>query len=75
MSNVTIISSDKNWLEHTAISQLYSIASLPGVVDAVGLPDLHPGKTPVGAAIVTRRNCIPSSGWKRYRLWNGFVYD
>ncbi len=59
MSNVTIISSDKNWLEHAAVSQLNSIASLPGVVNAVGLPDLHPGKTPVGAAIITEGIIYP----------------
>lgn len=59
MSSVTIISSDKNWLEHTAVSQLNNIASLPGVVNTVGLPDLHPGKTPVGAAIITEGIIYP----------------
>lgn len=53
MSNVTIISSEKNWLEQNAVSQLNQISALPGVVKAIGLPDLHPGKTPVGAAIIT----------------------
>ncbi len=59
MSNVTIISSEKNWLEHTALNQLNSIASLPGVVNTVGLPDLHPGKTPVGTAIITEGIIYP----------------
>ena len=59
MNNVTIISSEKNWLEHSAVSQLNGLASLPGVVNAVGLPDLHPGKTPVGAAIITEGIIYP----------------
>lgn len=59
MSNVTIISSEKNWLEQAAVNQLNHISTLPGVVKAVGLPDLHPGKTPVGAAIVTEGIIYP----------------
>ncbi|WP_278183725.1 RtcB family protein [Ruminiclostridium cellulolyticum] len=35
------------------------MASLPGVVNAVGLPDLHPGKTPVGIAIITEGIIYP----------------
>ncbi len=53
MSNVTIISSEKNWLEQDAVNQLKQTGKLPGVINAVGLPDLHPGKTPVGAVIIT----------------------
>lgn len=59
MDNVTIISSEKNWLEQTAVDQLKSISSLPGVVKTVGLPDLHPGKTPVGAAVITEGIIYP----------------
>lgn len=59
MSNVTIISSEKNWLEQSAVNQLKSISALPGVVKAVGLPDLHPGKTPVGAVIITENIIYP----------------
>jgi release factor H-coupled RctB family protein len=47
MDNVTVISSVKNWMEQTAMEQLYKIAILPGVVKAVCMPDLHPGKTSV----------------------------
>ena len=53
MSNVTIISSKKNWFEQNAVNQLKHISPLPGVVKAVGLPGLHSGKTPVGAAVIT----------------------
>ncbi|QNU67528.1 RNA ligase RtcB family protein [Ruminiclostridium herbifermentans] len=59
MSNITIISSDKNWLVHAAVEQLKSVSKLPGVVKAIGLPDLHPGKTPVGAAIITENIIYP----------------
>ncbi len=59
MSNVTIISSEKNWLDQTVVNQLKSLSTLPGVVKAVGLPDLHPGKTPVGAAIITENIIYP----------------
>ncbi len=56
---ITIISSEKNWLEQNAVNQLNQISTLPGVVHAVGLPDLHPGKTPVGAAIITDGTIYP----------------
>lgn len=59
MDNVTIISSDKNWLDQSAVNQLKSISSLPGVIKAVGLPDLHPGKTPVGTSIITEGIIYP----------------
>ncbi|WP_114299074.1 RNA ligase RtcB family protein [Anaerobacterium chartisolvens] len=59
MNNVTIISSEKNWLEQNAVNQLNQISNLPGVVRAIGLPDLHPGKTPVGAAIITEGIIYP----------------
>lgn len=59
MSNITIISSERNWLEQSAVEQLKQVASLPGVSKAVGLPDLHPGRTPVGCVIVTEGILYP----------------
>lgn len=59
MSNFTIISSQKNWLESDAINQLKKLSTLPGVVHTVGLPDLHPGKTPVGCTIITEGMIYP----------------
>lgn len=50
---ITIIKNYKCWMEHTAIEQLAGLGALPGVVRAVGLPDLHAGKIPVGVAIET----------------------
>jgi len=59
MNKVTIISSENNWLEQNAINQLNQISLMPGVVKAVGLPDLHLGKTPVGASIITEGIIYP----------------
>lgn len=47
---VSIIATERSWIEGEAVAQLESTAKLPGVVRAVGLPDLHPGRgTPIGA--------------------------
>ena len=56
---VTLISSGKNWMEQAALDQLGGVSRLPGVVRAVGLPDLHPGKSPVGIAVCTRGRIYP----------------
>ncbi|MFV0412464.1 MAG: RNA ligase RtcB family protein [Oscillospiraceae bacterium] len=53
MNHTTIITSDKNWMESTAIAQFNALAALPGAVAAAALPDLHAGKTPVGVALQT----------------------
>lgn len=51
---VRLIASPNNWIEGTAVQQLKTTASLPGMRLAVGLPDLHPGKgSPIGAAFLT----------------------
>lgn len=59
MNNTKIITSGKNWIEHTAVMQLNTLASLKGVVNAVGLPDLHAGKSPIGVAITTEDIVYP----------------
>lgn len=52
---VTIIASNKNWIESEAIEQLQNAAKLEGIKMAVGLPDLHPGKGyPIGAAFISK---------------------
>ena len=58
-TKTTIITSEKNWLEHTAITQLDALANLDGAIQVVGLPDLHAGKTPVGLALVTENKIYP----------------
>lgn len=58
--NVHIIASERNWIEGDAIRQLEQTAELPGMVAAVGMPDLHPGKgCPVGAAFLTQNIIYP----------------
>lgn len=59
MNDITIISSEKNWMESAAIDQLNKAAALDGMVRAIGLPDLHPGKTPVGAVFITEGILYP----------------
>ena len=51
---VRIIASPQNWIEGWAIEQLKKTAELPHMKQAVGMPDLHPGKgNPIGAAFIT----------------------
>ena len=48
-----LIASDRSWIEGEALRQLEQTAALPGMRQAVGLPDLHPGKGyPIGAAFL-----------------------
>lgn len=58
-SNVSIITHSRNWMEQQAINQLYFLAALPGVTQAVGLPDLHPGQVPVGVVIISKGYIYP----------------
>ena len=58
-SKTTIITNQKCWMEHTALTQLENVSNLAGVVRAVGLPDLHAGKNPVGIAIETEGVLYP----------------
>ena len=52
---------NESLVEGPAIEQLNYVAGLPGVVLAVGLPDLHAGAScPIGAAIATNRMIYPS---------------
>jgi release factor H-coupled RctB family protein len=45
-----IFASEKNWIEGSAVDQLNRASLLPGVVEAIGMPDLHPGRdAPIGA--------------------------
>jgi release factor H-coupled RctB family protein len=46
---IKIISSEKSWIEAVAIQELEKISILPGIMSAVGFPDLHAG--PVGIAV------------------------
>lgn len=49
-----IVISTDNWLEDAAIEQFKKTMELDGMLQGVGMPDLHPGKgQPIGAAFVT----------------------
>jgi release factor H-coupled RctB family protein len=53
-TNVRLFASPTTWVEGEAMRQLHHAAKLRGVRNAIGFPDLHPGKgVPVGAAFVT----------------------
>ena len=55
-SNYQLIASPETWIEGEALRQLEQTAALPGMRQAVGLPDLHPGKGyPIGAAFLSER--------------------
>jgi len=59
MSKIEIIGNEKCWIEDMAIQQLKSMGDLKSVIRAVGLPDLHPGKGPVGIAVETKDTIYP----------------
>lgn len=58
-NKINIIKNDKSWIESNAVEQLYKVAELNGIVKAVGLPDLHLGKTPVGASYLVKDYVYP----------------
>jgi release factor H-coupled RctB family protein len=58
-NKVKIVRSEKSWIESSAVEQLGKVAELKGIIKAVGLPDLHVGKTPVGASFITKDVIYP----------------
>ena len=59
-ATVRVVASPKTWIEGEAVQQLEKTASLPGMIAAVGMPDLHPGKgSPIGAAFVAEGRIYP----------------
>ncbi len=57
--NLILISNEKNWIEQAAKDQLEGVSRLAGVKRTVGLPDLHPGKSPVGMALLSEGRFYP----------------
>ncbi|NHZ80419.1 RNA ligase RtcB family protein [Massilia sp. CCM 8695] len=58
---ISIIASDRLWLEDAAIQQTKTTAALAGMQRVVGLPDLHPGRGyPVGAAFFSTGRLYPA---------------
>ena len=59
-TDVRIIASDEVWMDGKAVAQLHSVAKLPEVNRAVGMPDMHASRSiPVGFAIVTKGLIYP----------------
>ena len=58
-NKIKIVKSNKSWIESNAVEQLIKVANLEGVIRGVGLPDLHAGKTPVGASFITKDIIYP----------------
>lgn len=59
-TSVRLFASNQSWIEGEAVRQLYATAKFDGMRQAVGFPDLHPGKgSPVGAAFVTEGVIYP----------------
>jgi release factor H-coupled RctB family protein len=57
---VRLFASAKSWIEGEAVRQLYATSRLEGVRQAVGFPDLHPGRgVPVGAAFLMAEKFYP----------------
>lgn len=60
-ADVRVIASPKNWIDGAAVQQLERTAALPGMRLAVGLPDLHPGRSsPIGAAFLVEGRLHPA---------------
>ena len=58
---VSIIASERLWLEDAAIQQAKTTSQLQGMQRVVGLPDLHPGRGyPVGAAFFSTGRFYPA---------------
>lgn len=58
---VHLIASSSTWIEGNAIQQLQKTAQLDGIIKAVGMPDLHPGRGyPIGAAFLSQHKIYPA---------------
>lgn len=59
--SVRVVASENAWIEGKAIEQLKKTAELEDMVQAVGLPDLHPGRGyPIGAAFFSVGRVYPA---------------
>lgn len=58
--DVSVLASNKNWIEGKAVEQLKFTAKLEGMTKVVGMPDLHPGRgNPIGAAFLSTNKIYP----------------
>lgn len=55
-----VIANAQTWMEGEALAQLRNSSHLPGMLQVVGLPDLHPGKNaPIGAVYLNADQIYP----------------
>ncbi len=60
-ASVNLVANADTWVEGKAIQQLQKTAELEGIVQAAGMPDLHPGRGyPIGAAFLTKDKIYPA---------------
>ena len=59
MDTLTIIASEKNWIDSRSIETLEKITRFKGVKKVVGLPDLSVGRVPNGMAVLTEDRIYP----------------
>jgi release factor H-coupled RctB family protein len=58
---IVSVIADESFVDPLAVTQLHAAAMLPGMLQVVGMPDLHPGtKSPVGAAFVSEGFIYPA---------------
>lgn len=58
---VNLVANSDTWIEGKAIQQLEKTAELTGILKAVGMPDLHPGRGyPIGAAFLSKDKIYPA---------------
>ena len=57
--NIVNLGNEKCYIEDSAVQQLNAVGNLEDVIRGVGLPDLHPGKGPVGIAAETEKRIYP----------------
>ncbi|MET1257173.1 RtcB family protein [Aliikangiella maris] len=59
--SVSLVTDLDTWIEGKAIQQLEKTANLQGIIKAVGMPDLHPGRGyPIGAAFLSKNKIYPA---------------
>ena len=59
MDTLTIIASEKNWIDSRSVETLEKITRFKGVKKVVGLPDLSVGRVPNGMAVLTEERIYP----------------
>lgn len=58
--NTTLLDGPGLWMETNGVDQLQRVAAFPGCAAAAGMPDLHAGKGPVGAAFAFTDGAHPA---------------